>query len=74
MTGIVLDFPLILYDHFVDLSLVRLHFRNPFNSHTRFRLRGHGGSSRRRSSLQAGPTFGSGMMALVQIREREERR
>ena len=43
---IIFNLPFVLHDHFVDLTLVCLHLRNPFNPHTWFRSRGHRGSSR----------------------------
>ena len=39
VTGIIFDFSLIPNNHFVDLTLVRLHLRNPLNSHTWFQSR-----------------------------------
>jgi hypothetical protein len=39
VTSIVFNFPLILHNQFVDLALVCLHLRNPFDSDTWFRLR-----------------------------------
>ena len=39
MASIVFNFPLILHNQFVNLALVCLHLRNPFDSDTWFRLR-----------------------------------
>ena len=74
MTSIVFDLPFSFHNQFIDLSLVRLHLRNPFNPHTWFRPRRHWGSPRGCSPQRIRSASRCGMMTLVQIREREERR
>jgi len=73
MASIVFNFSFILHDQLVDLALVCLHLRDSFNPHTWFRPRRHRGSPRRCSPRITRSVF-RGMMTLVQIRERKERR
>jgi len=74
VTSIVFDFSFILHDQFVDLTLVSLHLRDPFDPNTWFWPRRYRGSPRGHSPRLSRPAFGGGVIALVQIREREERR
>lgn len=74
MASIVFDFPFIFHDQFVDLTLIRLHLRDPFDSNPWFRPRGHRRSPRGHLPWLTRSSFRGAVIALVQIREREERR
>ena len=74
MSSIVFDFSFILHNQFVDFALIRLHFRDPFNPNTRFRPRRHRRSPRGHLPRLSRSAFRGGVIALVQIRKREERR
>ena len=71
--GIVVNFPFILNDNFIDLAPQRLHLDDPFHSLPWLRFWRYGGRFGGCSPRISRPTFRINMVALIQIREREKR-